>query len=553
MASTTTLSGNYGYTAYRYSGDASVIDASDASWIVANTGSNINLYPFLVNNASDGIEVFGITINGQVSQTLDWANAYINSAAVMVRDTADSILHDITITNPWDALRVAGGSNGFEIYNVHVTGARDDAIENDDGASGVIRDSLFDGVFSGISLGNKYTPNRTNQVVEIDNVLLRMESYLYRGDVTHGSPFKMVENSPKLKITDSVIAIEDPDHIGDWRLDLAWDKTIESSGNVFLNLSDKALPSDYPMPGAGWTVLQGQAARDYWAKARAEWIAEQDGSTAPVAEVPQGSTSNSDTPQVVDEADDVLLPAPLPGPGLEVSIKTVPDFNHNTDKIVLDSSIFTSLTAPNAAGYRTLDQTFFEIARQAGDSNDYIMYKWKTGELFYDADGTGAGAQVKIAQLEERLSLDHTHFVVSDGTGVPAVSVLPGPVDESTVEATRNTAASTSPDALTIDTIPASGHHLDLIGDFEPGTNKILLDHDVFKSLTDSNGGSSGELDVSQFKIAERAGDADDHIMYKWKTGELFYDADGAGGQAQVLIAELDLRMSLDHSDFLIV
>ena len=128
MASTTTLSGNYGYTAYRYSGDASVIDASDASWIVANTGSNINLYPFLVNNASDGIEVFGITINGQVSQTLDWANAYINSAAVMVRDTADSILHDITITNPWDALRVAGGSNGFEIYNVHVTGARDDAI-----------------------------------------------------------------------------------------------------------------------------------------------------------------------------------------------------------------------------------------------------------------------------------------------------------------------------------------------------------------------------------------------------------------------------------------
>ena len=548
MALTTTLSGDYGYTAYRYSGSTvSVIDASDATWIVANTGSDTNLYPFLVTDASYGIEIFGMTVTGQVSQTMDWADAYINSAAVMVRDTAGSILHDVTITNPWDAIRVAGSSNGFEIYNVYVSGARDDAIENDDGASGVIRDSLFDGVFSGISLGNKNTSNRTDAVVEIDNVLLRMESYLYRGDVTHGSPFKMESNSPQLKITNSVIAIEDPDHIGDWRLELAWDKMIESSGNVFLNLSDKALPSDYPMPGAGWTILQGQAARDYWEDARDEWIAEQDGGAVAAPEDQQDLTPDTDTTPDLGDTGSVTPSDPA---DTDVTVKNIPDFNHGTDKIVLDSSIFTSLTSATDGGDRTLDESFFEIAKKAGDADDHIMYKWRTGELFYDADGTGSGTQVKIAQLEERLSLDNTDFLVVDGSktsgGTSTVSVLENYSGDGGTES-----AHTGP--VTIDSPPLADMSLEDIEGFDPGTGKILLDHAVFDTLRSVDGDQSGILDESQFTIAERAGDADDRIMYKWKTGELFYDADGTGALDQVLIGELDLRLSMDHSDFLII
>ena len=74
-----------------------------------------------------------------------------------------------------------------------------------------------------------------------------------------------------------MFAIEDvtPIHIS--RLKLAWDNVVESHGNVFLNLSDTPLPSTYPKPPAGFTILQGQAARDYWEKSKAAWIANHDG------------------------------------------------------------------------------------------------------------------------------------------------------------------------------------------------------------------------------------------------------------------------------------
>ncbi len=431
MPTQVTLTENYAYTPYRYSGgDADIIDASRASWIVANIGSPTNLYPFLVDQGKSGLDIIGGTIMGQVSQTLDWTQAYINSAAVMVRNTGNASVSDWTISNPWDGIRIAQGSTGFEIDDVWISNARDDAVENDEALSGTIRDSLFDGVFSGISLGNKYTPDRSGNVVTIDRVLLRMESYLYKGEMTHASPLKMEGTSPALRITNSVFAIEDVSHIGDWRLDLAWDKTIQSSGNVFLNLSDTPLPKDYPMPGAGWTILQGQAARNYWKSARAEWIAEHDGTetgSAPPRTPDLIGTAGADT-LTGSSADDYLYglrgndtltggagedvfvfnTAPATGSNVDV----VTDFDPKADKILLDSSIFTSLAAGVRQDAGTLNAAFFEIAATADDRNDYIMYKWKTGALYYDADGIGSGRMVQIAQLDERLALDHGDFLL---------------------------------------------------------------------------------------------------------------------------------------------
>jgi Ca2+-binding RTX toxin-like protein len=81
------------------------------------------------------------------------------------------------------------------------------------------------------------------------------------------------------------MAITSVDHNGYERLQPARDKTIESHGNMFLNLSDEPLPADYPKPAAGWTILQGQAARDYWGKARGAWMDSHNGGTpTPVPE-----------------------------------------------------------------------------------------------------------------------------------------------------------------------------------------------------------------------------------------------------------------------------
>ena len=184
------------------------------------------------------------------------------------------LIQDWRISQAWDGIRVVGDKNdGFTIDSVWLSEIRDDAVENDTGLGGTISNSLFDGVFMGISTG---TPNAANQgnVVTVDDVMIRMETYLYKGMDTHGSPFKVYDNGPKMKIYNSVFAIEEVNHRSDNALERAWEKTIDASGNYYLNLSDEPLPDDYPLPPKGFTVLQGKEARAFWDAARSEQIAE---------------------------------------------------------------------------------------------------------------------------------------------------------------------------------------------------------------------------------------------------------------------------------------
>lgn len=343
MGGIITLNGDYGLTQYRYNrGTADAIDASNATWTVANAGDTMNRYPFLVDNATSGISVYGATIDGTVSMTGEWLQLYVNSAAFMIRDSALAKVYDLRISDAWDALRVAGDSEGFEISNVWVSDVRDDAFENDNPVSGSISDSLFDGVFSGISLGHKNMADARNEVLVLDNVLIRMESYLFKGEMTHQSPFKLESLSPKLQITNTVIAIDDVDHVGQPRLQLAWDKTIASSNNVFLNLSDTPLPADYPTPPAGWTVLQGQAARDYWTTAQQAWVdsrgdvATATTSTEPTPETGASESADAETAHV--PSSDLAETSTATELGTGVTLL-------DTGEIELDGTVFNRLPA----------------------------------------------------------------------------------------------------------------------------------------------------------------------------------------------------------------
>ena len=96
------------------------------------------------------------------------------------------------------------------------------------------------------------------------------------------------------------------------------------------------------MPGAGWTVLQGQAARDYWEDARDEWIDEQDGGAVAAPEDQQDLTPDTDTSP---DSGDTGSVTPSDPADTDVTVKNIPDFSHGTDKIVLDSAIFSSLSS----------------------------------------------------------------------------------------------------------------------------------------------------------------------------------------------------------------
>jgi Ca2+-binding RTX toxin-like protein len=429
MAHTITLSGNYGYRSYHLrNSDADVINASSASWTLANTGSTTNLYPFRVEDNDPYVRIIGGTINGQVSQTSDRKSIYVNSAGVMVEDTPQAIIDDWRITRAWDAIRVVGNSNGFTIEDVWVSDVRDDAVENDHMLGGTIRDSLFDGVFAGISTaGDRDGSGRT---ITLDDVLMKMKAYLHGGNVLHASPFKAYADSPRYEVHDSIIAIERVGHLGREGLERVFDR-MEVTNSYFLNLSDQALPSYYPDIPSGFKYLQGKAARDFWADARADWIAEHGSVGTASSSLPSINTiTGTDSSQTLTGTaaadsisgrggddrlfgkggNDILSGGAgrdkfvfdtKPGTG---NVDEIADFQLGTDRIYLDNSIFAKLGAGSLSAPRVLNASYFESGA-VNDSNDFVIYNRSTGALFYDANGSSSGAPVKIAEVDAGLNL----------------------------------------------------------------------------------------------------------------------------------------------------
>ncbi|WP_150046873.1 cadherin domain-containing protein [Methylomonas rhizoryzae] len=84
---------------------------------------------------------------------------------------------------------------------------------------------------------------------------------------------------------------------------------------------------------------------------------------------------------------------------------TVTDFAEE-DLLRLDTSVFTQLLGATAAN--------FAVGKAAVDADDYLIFDDKKGVLWYDADGSGAGAAIKIVGLKgsdsHGLSFDDLDF-----------------------------------------------------------------------------------------------------------------------------------------------
>ncbi len=88
------------------------------------------------------------------------------------------------------------------------------------------------------------------------------------------------------------------------------------------------------------------------------------------------------------------------------AVHRIKDFKHRADSIFLDAERFTELDAGPLA------KSAFAIGRKAEDAKDRIIYDKKSGDLFYDADGTGSTRKVKFAELDPGLKLKASHFDV---------------------------------------------------------------------------------------------------------------------------------------------
>jgi serralysin len=59
-----------------------------------------------------------------------------------------------------------------------------------------------------------------------------------------------------------------------------------------------------------------------------------------------------------------------------------------------------------------LARSAFEVGSAADDPRDRIIYDKDTGALFYDADGSGAQAAVKFAQIGAGLPLSNADVII---------------------------------------------------------------------------------------------------------------------------------------------
>ncbi len=89
------------------------------------------------------------------------------------------------------------------------------------------------------------------------------------------------------------------------------------------------------------------------------------------------------------------------------NVDRIADFVHGTDKIALDDAIFTQL-----GGLGGLNPGAFVTGTSAQDADDRIIYNANTGQLFFDADGSGTGTAVLFATVADAVNLSASDFMV---------------------------------------------------------------------------------------------------------------------------------------------
>lgn len=100
-------------------------------------------------------------------------------------------------------------------------------------------------------------------------------------------------------------------------------------------------------------------------------------------------------------------------PNRKTNLDRIADFNVKDDSISLDNAVFTALGKKGSEAKPALLSTkAFWKGVAAHDSSDRIIYDKKTGALYYDKDGTGAAAPVKIATLSKNMPVTHKDFFV---------------------------------------------------------------------------------------------------------------------------------------------
>ncbi|MCR4267839.1 hypothetical protein [Nitratireductor sp. ZSWI3] len=282
------LVGDFGYRQYeaRDLPSGTIVDATAASFSLANSRNAhpmpgagcevgrlpLNAYPVVMRNCPS-VRFVGGRFAGEVPLSSAWRETYCNSAALLLRDgSSASMIEGVRVRRCWDGVRFSEGTQDFRLRGCWLSDVRDDAVENDYLYGGAIEDCLFDGCFSGISLdpGSKERDG-SDRLLAVEDCLILMKPFPTERGVSHGSPFKTADGSPRLRLVGTVLALSAA-NMRRRRLKRTWARLTECRDNLLLWLPQTPIPRDFPLPPSGFEVVAGEAAYQLWDRLRRSWI-----------------------------------------------------------------------------------------------------------------------------------------------------------------------------------------------------------------------------------------------------------------------------------------
>ena len=294
----------------------------------------------------------------------------------------------------------------------------------------------------------------------------------------------------------------------------------------------------------------------------------------------------------------------------------VHDFNSGADELHFDNNGF---TATGSAGEFTAGDARFLAAAgatSAQSASQRLVYNTTTGDLFYDADGAGGAASVRIAAFAGTPVLQASDITIIGNaaalgqmfngmagndslTGTAGNDTMFGLAGNDTLRGAGGNDSINGGDGTDSldggagnDTIAGLSGHDTLIGgdgddrlqgagwsdtmtggagrdeflfegagsgtvdrvlDFTVGTDELLFENFNLSALGAAGSWSTGDGRFVAAAGATSGRDADDRLIYNTSTGSLYYDADGSGAGVAQIIATFQGNPALSASDITVV
>jgi Ca2+-binding RTX toxin-like protein len=256
------------------------------------------------------------------------------------------------------------------------------------------------------------------------------------------------------------------------------------------------------------------------------------------------------------------------------------DFTSGVDTVRLDGSALSGVGTSGrfAAG----DVRFYAATGAANghDADDRVIYNTSTGDLYYDADGSGSGLAQLIATLNAAPSLAASDLEVVNGTATPSPTPTPTAAGQSISGTSGNDTLVGGGGNDTIfgnsgnDWLEGRGgndqlsggsgqdsyvfrefgsQNADTLANFDSGWDFLGFDGAAFSALGGAGHFAAGDARFYAAAGASAGHDADDRMVFNSSTGQLYYDADGSGSGAAQLVATVQGGATVAAGDIWVV